>query len=148
MPKRRRATPRPTDGWTPFTGWNHDGDGLPLPPEQLLGRDSDNLATPRYIAFLADDYLDSDDDLAVLLAGLRDYHDTDIVVWDVATDCVAALLRRGRVLKFTNEPAPTARNGHASGKGKSRKHGPDVTFSSRQQGLSGGPGKNGHAARR
>jgi hypothetical protein len=118
--------PHATD---PFRGWDQpDGSERPAPPTELISGPGENATSPRFVALVGDDFLEADQSLTALLHALRDHRSTDVCIWDTVADRVAALLRRGRVLKFTNEPPTPAPNGHARGKGKSRKHGPDFAF--------------------
>jgi hypothetical protein len=101
----------------PFRGWDMDpATEMPSAPAELLARAAEGKRCPKYIALVGDDYLDADDDLATLLRALRGYCETDVVIWDQASDRLAAALRQGRVLRFVNEPPPattTTSNGHA-----------------------------------
>jgi hypothetical protein len=58
----------------------------------------DHTATPRFIAFCGDDYLDADGDLPTLLR-LLDGCGVDVVIWD-DFDTLAAVIVQGEVTTF------------------------------------------------
>ncbi len=73
----------------------------------------DNLSAPRYIAMVAEDYLESDNDLDVLLGLLRELHDPahgeDICVWCEDRTIAAIMKADGRIIRFdSSEPAVQA----------------------------------------
>ncbi|HEY7423258.1 MAG TPA: hypothetical protein VH682_03360 [Gemmataceae bacterium] len=69
-----------------------------MPPE------SDSSACPRFIAMVAEDYLESDNDLDVLLDLLRQLHDPahgeDVVVWCEDRTVAAVLKADGRIIRL------------------------------------------------
>jgi hypothetical protein len=107
-PKHRRA------GNDPFEGWDRDpATEQPCDREQVMANATDNQKCPKYVAYVGDDYLDADDSLLGLIAALRGYHDGDVVIWNTASDTLAAIIAHGLITRL--EDTPVATNSHTNG---------------------------------
>jgi hypothetical protein len=65
---------------------------------------SENLTSPRFVAMVAEDYLESDNDLDVLLDLLRELHDPahgeDMCVWCEDRTVAAVMKADGRIIRL------------------------------------------------